>query len=458
MITVLLWLNFSGHVFDQCYGSSVKAKNKSGFTLVEVLVVIGIIGVLASLLLPVLARAKSKANRIKCVNNLSQIGKAFISFSMNFDGRLPWQLTDIHLKEQFANQYVKKLGVIYAAPALKQELDQPTILLSPCDPERSAAMEQLESNWSQIDVKKGRLIPEDALSYLLVEGADVGRPTTVMALVRNFFPCDLQEGRWVGADEDHPNAVAGLNSGQGQMVMADGSAHQSTDSDFGFTGVETKAHIETSGGVTQGPASTRLIGCFGGCEGGKEGGGGDSHQGGIHGLLATYYTGRNWDGVSAQRIDNTLDLPFGHYNPKGAVQHGSTHPLIPYNIPLPGAGPHSAVPLKTAKWEGQIKAEHSEDYTFHANVDNEVWIYLDGQLILHRGAFRRHPCWVSVASDPISMKAGDWVDIEVRYKEWRPWPIGFSQASHMQVHWSSASIKRGAIPCKNMRPPQNFGR
>ena len=103
----------------------MESRKLGGFTLIEILVVIAIIGVLASLLLPVLARSKAKANRIKCVNNLNQIGKAFISFSTNFDGRLPWQLTDVHLKEQFANQFVKKLGVIYAAPALMQELDQP---------------------------------------------------------------------------------------------------------------------------------------------------------------------------------------------------------------------------------------------------------------------------------------------------------------------------------------------
>jgi prepilin-type N-terminal cleavage/methylation domain-containing protein len=434
----------------------VNVKNKSGFTLVEMLVVIAIIGILASLLLPVLARSKGKASRVKCVNNLSQIGKAFISFSANFDGRLPWQLTDVHFKEQFGNQYVRKLGVVYAAPALKQELDQPTILLSPCDPERAGAMEQLEAHWSQIDIKKGSPIPEDALSYLLVEGADVGRPTTVMALVRNFFPCDLQEGRWVGADEDHPNAVAGLNSSQGQVVMADGSAHQSTDSDFGFTGVGTKAHIETSGGVTQGPASTKLIGCFGGCEGGKEGGGGGGHQGGIHGLLATY-TSR--DGFSAQRIDNTLDLPWGNYNTH-APSHSPTphlHPVSPYNVPLPGSVPHSAAPLQSAKWEGHIKADYTEEYIFHANVDNVVDIFLDGKLVLHRTAIRWHPCWVTVDSKPIPMKAGQWVDIEVRYRELHSWPVGNSQASHMQVHWSSASTERGAIPCKNLRPPLNFG-
>lgn len=62
---------------------------RSAFTLLELLVVISIIAVLASMLLPSLAKARRQSERVRCMVNLSQIGKMAWLYSGDFDGFFP---------------------------------------------------------------------------------------------------------------------------------------------------------------------------------------------------------------------------------------------------------------------------------------------------------------------------------------------------------------------------------
>lgn len=67
-------------------------KQRHGFTLTELLVVIAVIAVLASILLPTLARSKRRAQAVFCLNNTKQLTLAWMTYADDHEGRLAYNL------------------------------------------------------------------------------------------------------------------------------------------------------------------------------------------------------------------------------------------------------------------------------------------------------------------------------------------------------------------------------
>jgi prepilin-type N-terminal cleavage/methylation domain-containing protein len=165
-------------------------KKKKAFTLIELLVVIAIIAILAAMLLPVLAAAKRRAQRINCVSNLKQVNLSFRIWEGDNNNNYPMAVsTSIGGAEESvaSNNHPAPAaaGLTNIFCVMSNELTTPRILICPSD----VSHNQAATNFAELAVANPGTAPgngTNAISYFVCGDANEAYPQMIMTGDRNI--------------------------------------------------------------------------------------------------------------------------------------------------------------------------------------------------------------------------------------------------------------------------------